>query len=154
MSLVSSLDKLARSKGCVQVTGSSKSVHFYCTQRKLDKLTNVYSSVYNHHRLCCVPVCTVEPFYWTQAIVDQWHTRHNPHEPHQPMTDYHYHFLNDRKSTSRNAEGLALTFENLRTVLGDWYLIPVFRSRGGGLTKSLDEIHAFILFNELPKCFF
>jgi hypothetical protein len=34
--------------------------------------TQVYTSVHNLHTLCCIPVCTAEPVYWTQEnCVDQ-----------------------------------------------------------------------------------
>jgi hypothetical protein len=41
---------------------------------------NVNTSVHNLHTLCCKPVCTAEPVYWTQAKWD------NPHEPRRPIT--------------------------------------------------------------------
>jgi hypothetical protein len=43
-------------------------------------ITNVYTSVHNLHTLCCIPVCTAEPVYWTQAKWD------NPHELRWPIT--------------------------------------------------------------------
>jgi hypothetical protein len=43
-------------------------------------ITNVYTFVHNLHTLCCIPVSTAEPVYWTQAKWD------NPHEPRWPIT--------------------------------------------------------------------